>query len=359
MIFFGLFIFICDNFAILRDTSMKTKKILFTILFLFVTTFRPDMLLGAFSPSVDVVYTWVDDQDPAWQQVYNRTKIEYGLASTPDSKVKSRFRSRDELRFSMRSLHAFAPFVHHIYIVTFGQTPSWLKSHKKVTVVHHKEIFKDPGHLPTFNSQAIESQLHRIPGLKEHFIYFNDDVFLGRKVSWSDFYTKHDKIKVLYEKEISPSGPVLPTDIAFVASWKNANRLLDAQFGYKARKVLCHAPFALKKSHLQKLEAKYPAIFSQVASHKFRSPEDFVITCGLVQNYAKHLGSAKKGTLTNVTIPFLDDLEANRKKLKMLFDKKPHTFCIEDIANTENAAADYQLTQFLNTYFPQKAPWEK
>lgn len=337
---------------------MKTKKILFTILFLFAATLRSSCLVGAFSPSVDVVYTWVDDQDPVWQEVYNRTKVAYGFTATPDSKVKSRFRSRDELRYSMRSIYAFMPFVHHIYIVTFGHQPAWLKPHKKVTVIHHKDIFKDPGNLPTFNSQAIESQLHRIPNLKEHFIYFNDDVFLGRKVRSRDFFSKHDKIKVLYEKEISPTGPVLATDIAFVASWKNANRLLDAQFGQQSRYVLCHAPFALKKSHLQKLEALFPSVFFSVACHKFRSPEDYVITCGLVQNYAKNLGSAKSGDLTNITIPFLDDLEANRKRLKMLYDKKPHTFCIEDIANTENAAANYQLAQFLNTYFPQKAPWE-
>jgi hypothetical protein len=35
--------------------------------------------------------------------------------------------------------------------------------------------------LPTFSSPAIEANLHRIAGLSEHFLYFNDDVFLGKK----------------------------------------------------------------------------------------------------------------------------------------------------------------------------------
>ena len=91
-------------------------------------------------------------------------------------------------RYSIRSLEANAPWIHHIYIVTNGQIPSWLDlSNPKISVVFHKDIFRVPHSLPTFSSPAIELNLHHIPHLSDYFIYFNDDVFLGQPVHLSDF----------------------------------------------------------------------------------------------------------------------------------------------------------------------------
>ncbi len=334
---------------------MATKKIVFTIFFFF--------LIGAGSQCsaklIDIVYTWVDHEDPVWQKAYAETRERYGLPATPESKVKSRFRNRDELKYSLRSIFAFAPWVHHIYIVTFGHRPSWLKPHSMITVVPHKDIFLNMNDLPTFNSQAIESNLHRIAKLEEYFIYFNDDVFLGKKVHASDFFSRRGHIRVIYDNGFTPRPPILPRDIGFVASWKNTNRLLDTHFGVQNRKFLAHAPFALRKSQMQRLEQKFPLVFQTVASHKFRSPEDYVMTCGLVQNFALQFGEVKEAEIDNRTIAFGSDLEVNRKKLKMLYDTQPATFCIEDIDNGDRDESGFQLRQFLQTYFPEKAPWEK
>ena len=37
-----------------------------------------------------------------------------------------RFTDWDELKYSLRSLEKYAPWVRHVYIVTNGQIPSWL-----------------------------------------------------------------------------------------------------------------------------------------------------------------------------------------------------------------------------------------
>ena len=96
----------------------------------------------------------------------------------------ARFADHDELRFSLRSLEQFAPWINHVWIVTADQRPRWLTpDHPWVSVVSHRDIFPDPDALPTFNSHAIEACLHRIPGLAEHFLYLNDDMLLGRPVS--------------------------------------------------------------------------------------------------------------------------------------------------------------------------------
>ncbi len=78
--------------------------------------------------------------------------------------------------------------MNQIYFVTWGHIPSWLNlSHPKLKVVRHEE-FIPTDYLPTFSSHPIELNLHRIKGLSERFVYFNDDTFLIRPVLQEDFF---------------------------------------------------------------------------------------------------------------------------------------------------------------------------
>ncbi|MEE6480080.1 hypothetical protein FKM82_012450 [Ascaphus truei] len=110
----------------------------------------------------------------------------------------SRFEDNEELRYSLRSIEKHAPWVRHIFIVTNGQIPSWLNlDNPRVTVIAHKDIFLNISHLPTFSSPAIESHIHRIPGLSQKFIYMNDDVMFGTNV-WPDDFYSHSKGQKVY-----------------------------------------------------------------------------------------------------------------------------------------------------------------
>ncbi len=96
----------------------------------------------------------------------------------------------------MRSVEKYAPWVRHVFIVTNGQIPAWLNLESpRLTIVTHDQLFAAEN-LPTFSSPAIESQLHKIPGLSPHFLYFNDDVMLGRNIYPQDFYTHQTGYKV-------------------------------------------------------------------------------------------------------------------------------------------------------------------
>ncbi|XP_066447509.1 N-acetylglucosamine-1-phosphotransferase subunits alpha/beta [Eleutherodactylus coqui] len=110
----------------------------------------------------------------------------------------SRFEDNEELRYSLRSIEKHAPWVRHVFIVTNGQIPSWLNlDNPRVTVISHQEIFLNTSHLPTFSSPAIESHIHRIPGLSQKFIYMNDDVMFGTHV-WPDDFYSHSKGQKVY-----------------------------------------------------------------------------------------------------------------------------------------------------------------
>ena len=109
----------------------------------------------------------------------------------------SRFADNEELKYSLRSVEKHAPWVRKIFIVTNGQIPSWLNlDNPRLNIVTHEELFLNKSHLPTFSSPAIESHLHRIPGLSPKFIYLNDDVMFADDVWPDDFYTHANGQKI-------------------------------------------------------------------------------------------------------------------------------------------------------------------
>ena len=120
-----------------------------------------------------------------------RAKIVWDIGDPfAEDVAENRFFDNDELKYSLRSLEKYMPWIRNVYLVTNGQIPHWLNmSHPKIRLVTHEQIFANKSHLPTFSSPAIESHLHRIKGLSKRFIYFNDDVILMNKVYPDDFFT--------------------------------------------------------------------------------------------------------------------------------------------------------------------------
>lgn len=91
---------------------------------------------------IDVVYTWVDGDDPQWRAAKDRVLAELGREPLAAADGSARFRDRDELRYSVRSIDMYAPWVRNIYVVTAGQTPTWLDTdHPRIHVVDHRELF--------------------------------------------------------------------------------------------------------------------------------------------------------------------------------------------------------------------------
>ena len=138
---------------------------------------------------IDIVYTWVDGNDEAWREKRNRYMPNaQNTAKAPNHMCEARWRENNELMYSLRSVERFAPWVNKIYIVTDGQRPAWLNDeHPKIKVIDHTEIIPEDA-LPVFSSHAIESCLHLIPNLSEHYIVGNDDTFFGAMTHPEDFF---------------------------------------------------------------------------------------------------------------------------------------------------------------------------
>lgn len=126
---------------------------------------------------IDFVVTWLDSSDPEWQEFLNH----YSQKSKGD-KEKALFRSTDFFVYWFRAVEKYAPWVHKVYLVTNGKFPDWInKDCPKLELVKHADYIPEE-FLPTFNSRTIEVHMHRIKGLSEHFVYFNDDMLLNAPV---------------------------------------------------------------------------------------------------------------------------------------------------------------------------------
>ena len=136
---------------------------------------------------IDIVVLWVDGSDPE----FIREKQEVtGQISVSNELVDGdlRYREFGIFNYWFRMIEKHAPWVNNVYLVTNGQKPDWLNlDHPKLRWITHKE-FMPKEYLPTYNSAAIELNLHRIEGLSENYLYFNDDVYLIRDSQPSDFY---------------------------------------------------------------------------------------------------------------------------------------------------------------------------
>ena len=135
---------------------------------------------------IDFVVTWVDGSDPSWIAKKNQYSTQAGSYKKSMSSQKA-YRDWGTFKYWFRGVEKFAPWVNHIYLVTDNQVPTWLSTKStKLTVVDHRDFI--PGeYLPTFNSNAIEANIHRIKGLSEHFVIFNDDTYLTSTVKPDDY----------------------------------------------------------------------------------------------------------------------------------------------------------------------------
>ena len=153
---------------------------------------------------IDFVIPWVDGSDPDWLAEFNR----YAPSDKTLDARNIRYRDYDLLRYWFRGVEKFAPWVRRVHFITCGQKPDWLNlGAPKLHWVQHSDYIPAE-YLPVFSSRAIEVSMHKIDGLSEHFVYFNDDFFLTNFVT-KGFYFKNGKPRDGAIQEIKDSSGAL------------------------------------------------------------------------------------------------------------------------------------------------------
>lgn len=349
---------------------------------------------GVFEEPIDLVYTWVDGGDEEW--IMAKRKFQNTQRDIPeDSLLDCRWRDLDELRFSIESVYKFAPWIRTIFIISDYQRPYWFDENNpgKIVFIDHPDLFGEEmhDHLPTFNSHAIETHLHQIPGLSEYFIYANDDTFFGNMVQPTDFFTPDGRFKVFLTTDdmeteqslknftqqkpqqnvfvksngkmnakmnmTSTTTPIEPIDILpYFTAQAQVNSVLDQLFGkaHISRKRLKHQMKPLRKSVFEMCwenELTQMYLFT-TSSTRFRSLTDIDPT-SLVSHVGLLTGKAVPGTITSKYYALTDEGSVKRLFFHLFkFRPSPKLYCIND--DTKNP--DPKLIEAVKVGFEKFLP---
>jgi hypothetical protein len=295
---------------------------------------------------VDVVYTWVDGDDEAWLAARDARIVASGGTPSERAGGAQRYRSRDELRYSLRSLHLFAPWVRRIHVVTAGQVPSWLDtSHEKIRLVDHRDILPASA-LPTFSSHAIETRLHHVPDLADHFVYVNDDVFLGRPRRPEHFFTPGGQYAAFVADHRAVGLPGTD-DRPYLSAAQNNRRVLAEAFGVALTHTMMHSPHPQRRTVLEEIAARFADEVDRTTHSPFRSATDLSLLSSFAQNYGLVTGQAFRATAHHGYV----DLGHQQLpvQLRSMLKRDRDFFCIADnlLSAFDEERADGLLHDFL------------
>ena len=246
---------------------------------------------------IDIVIPWVDPSDSSWQA--DRDKYSPKVANEGDNRA-IRYRDWDNLHFVFRGIEKYAPWINKVYFITYGHLPRWLNVNApKLQIVKHEDYIPKE-YLPLFSSHGIELNMHRIEGLSEKFIYFNDDIFLLKMTKPEDFFQNDLPCDVNISNLIMPDfrtfSPILFNTVACINKHFSrriqmrkspgqffnikygivgmAMNLLSSHWGGYVGFYNSHLAFPYLKSTLQEVWDEEPELLDKTCRHRFRNNMD-------------------------------------------------------------------------------------
>lgn len=330
------------------------------------SSLHPCPLITSVDFPVDIVYTWVNHRDPAWKAMYKeKTGREPEDRGHDDATSIDRYMNRDELKFSLRSVGLYAPWVRKVYVVSNCAPPDWLRCDTddenalpSVVWVDHSQIIPQEC-LPTFNSHAIESRLHHIPGLADHFVYFNDDFFLTRPTDASDFFHSNGLSKSIMEPYGTVIGPVHPDDPDYLNAARNGKRLIEESFGRSPTCLHKHTPYSLRRDVLLEMEERFKDSYRRTTASAFRTQSDVSTVSFLYHHYAYVTGrAAYSGRDAWLVKP---QSARYQRRLASLLEspRRPVSVCLNDGAGSVGHSNwNQHVIEFLKALYPDASRFE-
>lgn len=335
---------------------------------------------------IDLVYLWVDDQDFNWynKKTYWQNKLNLN-SNIENATASCRFQNHNELKYSLRSVEKFAPWINNIFIVTDNQKPDWLDTNNpKIKIIDHKDFIEEE-YLPCFNAVALEFHLHKIPGLSEYFLYANDDMFFGHTVKKTDFFTKNGKIiertnKLNYTKsQLEDSENFVETiPVHFNKAVFYSNAMMYKKFGIIPNYIDIHNITAYKKSLIKECCNIFSEEVHNTCKQKFREGISLQrLIFSYYAYYKKELINKKSHSINNqskiLDLPKYHPLRLFKKldyitlhlgkyytphSPECIIKEKPLLFCINDTISSRKR--HHELFQkMINQYFPEISSFEK
>lgn len=331
---------------------------------------------------IDIVIAWVDDADQQWCAL----KREYETTPDPTAADDSDERYRDWgfLRYLLRGIEKFMPWIRTVHLVTCGQSPVWLnKAHPKLHLVNHTDYIPAE-YLPTFNSHTIELNFHRIEGLSEHFIYLNDDMLFTALQKRTDYFRDGFPVDMLALQPVvaNPANEVmshiyLNNSLVIARHFKKYDNMksqphsyfnLDypvMHLGYNILEKVFplytgfytpHGASPLCKSAYRELWEKEFDILDATSRHRFRDSSD--VSQYLIREWQKQSGCFKPSNVVK-HFKYINLSDDYKPVIKALNSKKYSSFCLND----SNYPLDFDKVKdavigALDNIMPDKSEYE-
>lgn len=292
---------------------------------------------------MDAVITYVDGNDPVWKQDYEKT--------TNVPVMEKRFRDWGTLKYLLRGIEAKMPFIRNVYLVVShpSQVPEWA-DREQLKIVLHKDIIPAE-FLPTFNCNPIEMHLHRIPGMDEEYIYFNDDMFPIGDCKPTDFF-RDGRPVIGYYTHLFASG-------MYKKICRNSDRLARKALGMKPSCFFTrpqHICSPMLKSQCEELYAKVEDEIRKTSATRTRTEEN--LNQYLFLDYMNYKGLVIREKISNkhfsVAVASPDSLR------DFLHNPTRNLVCINDVRLSEERYEQLRgaiLDAFQST-FPSKSRFE-
>lgn len=308
---------------------------------------------------VDLVYLWVNGNDPVWQAKRNAAigKTEANSAVNCDG----RYADNDELRYSLRSVEMYAPWIRRIFIVTDNQVPVWLDtSNPKIKIIDHKEIMPAKC-LPCFNSSVIEHFICRIPGLSEHYLYANDDMYINAPVTPSTFFDS-DGMPVIRQNRrlfrkfylwfrVNILGKKISS---YNSKVHNAAKLVEERYGKYYEGKAHHNIDSYRKSDCIHVEEIFKDEIAATIPHHMRNDNDIQRSLYHYVALAEHHGHLRYVSQRESLRIHIQ----NERHYKKLAEYKPLFFCMNDSEYAQDIDRK-RSREFLASRFPDKSSFER
>lgn len=239
--------------------------------------------------SLDAVIMWVDGTDRIFQRQYNNYA---GAASRQKRAHEGAGRHRDngELKYCLRGIDHHAPWINRIHIVTAGQVPYDLDfDHPKLNLVIHSDIFPDLNVLPSFNSFAIDSCLHHIPGLSETFVRFSDDFLILNPIPEVELLGDSGEGRYYFGATVRQPDELTRDSTRYMRTL-SFNRSVLQQAGLDGYRNPLHVPQLRSVETCRKIEERLAEQIGRTRAHRFRSDE-----CLSMLYLYPHFAAAERG----------------------------------------------------------------
>ena len=325
---------------------------------------------------IDFVVTWVDDRDPVW-----RAKREkYTGKKVAEGNEDARYRDWDTLKYWFRGVEKFAPWVRYVYFVTDDQKPEWLNlEHPKLKWVKHTDFIPEE-YLPTFHSKVINWNCHRLPGISENYVAFDDDVFVIKETTPEDYFVNDlpcavPQVDYIYPCDFWDSVPfnnamLINRHFSLKDSIKANRRKWFRQQSLKSlmkniyfgRKHFIpgmgydHLHLALNKSAVERLWKEEYQSVHETCLHKQRTKMDVSVWC--VREWQIMSGNfyPKKPIGKSFATASLNDSD---EAIEYLRKQKGKVICLNDSAKEENFELHKQMIiREFESIFPEKCSFE-